>query len=98
LKTLISRKIPLALIRNSTLPLDEFQKTVEESGASDYFNVDKNIVLSGESGVFKPHKEIFEACLKKCNLMHLDPQRILFVGNETEADVVGMNSVRLVLT
>ena len=46
-----------------------------------------------QKGVGKPHKEIFEACIKKCNMGHVKPERILFVGNETDVDVVGGKNV-----
>jgi FMN phosphatase YigB (HAD superfamily) len=45
--------------------------------------------------VGKPDRQIFEAALRKCELEHLqqNPQRIVYIGNETELDVKGGKSM-----
>jgi len=94
LEELFQQEIPMALIRNSSLPREEFQICLQESDAEKYFHVDKNVVLSGEVGAEKPNTQIFYAALQKCNMTELHakaPERILFIGNELEADVVGGN-------
>jgi len=88
--------IPIALVRNSTLPCEEFQQTLIRCGGDKFFDVRHNVVLSGEVGVVKPHPKIFHAVLDKHNMteLHLNsPHRILFIGNETRADVVGGNNM-----
>jgi hypothetical protein len=50
LDALQQKRIPFALIRNTTLPPAEFQKVVDEVHANKYFHIDRNIVLSGDTG------------------------------------------------
>ena len=50
LETLLDRNIPFALVRNTTLPPQEFQQTLNLSGAQKYFSIDKNVILSGDVG------------------------------------------------
>jgi len=43
-------------------------------------------------GFGKPDKRVFEALLAKCDMTELhstSPESILFIGNETDADIVG---------
>jgi len=92
LEELRKNDLPFALVRNSNLPATEFQKELQRAGVEKYFHVDRNVVLAGEEGVMKPDKKIFEAILQKCqqsDLHQTHPHRIIFVGNETQIDVVG---------
>lgn len=57
LEFLTQKNIPFALVRNTTLPPQEFQNTLEKAGASKYFRVDKNVVLSGDVGRFSHFKK-----------------------------------------
>jgi len=85
--------IPVALIRNTALPSLQFQQhSLESTGFHHYFNVSKNVVLSGEAGVEKPDPRIFQLAIEKVDmheLQHRAPHRILFIGNETDVDVLG---------
>jgi len=96
LQRLSSSSVPISLVRNSTKAPTEFQKSLISSGASKYFDIERNVVLSGEVGAVKPDKRIFEALIRKCNrcdLQRESPERILLVGNETAADIMGANQM-----
>eukprot|EP01117_Protostelium_nocturnum_P005749 TRINITY_DN2073_c0_g1_i1.p1 TRINITY_DN2073_c0_g1~~TRINITY_DN2073_c0_g1_i1.p1 ORF type:complete len:282 (+),score=116.88 TRINITY_DN2073_c0_g1_i1:383-1228(+) len=96
LRILQNNGIPICLLRNSSLTGEEFQKKIDSKGAGEFFHYERNVVLSGEVGFVKPHPNAFKATLEKCGLEGLhssNPKRILFVGNETEADVIGSNGM-----
>ena len=48
------------------------------------------IVISGEFGYVKPHRSIFEAALDE---LGASPERVLFVGDRWDADMVGAYQV-----
>ena len=96
LERLASANIPIALIRNSELDESDFQKRLSLTGTAKYFDVKTNVVLSGELGFEKPDPKIFVHCLRKCKLQHQlekSPHRVLYIGNETDVDIVGANAV-----
>eukprot|EP01118_Nematostelium_gracile_P004971 TRINITY_DN15939_c0_g1_i1.p1 TRINITY_DN15939_c0_g1~~TRINITY_DN15939_c0_g1_i1.p1 ORF type:complete len:260 (-),score=71.93 TRINITY_DN15939_c0_g1_i1:109-888(-) len=93
LQRLKDEGIPIALLRNSTLPGEVFNKTILQCEAHHYFDVEKNVVLSGDIGFAKPDRKLFEALLEKCQMSHVHPHKILFVGNETAYDIKGGNNM-----
>jgi FMN phosphatase YigB (HAD superfamily) len=44
-------------------------------------------------GYEKPDVRLFQYCLQKANAENIPRDRILMVGNETEADIAGANSM-----
>jgi len=93
LNLLRDHNIPIGLIRNSKLPASEMRKKLAKVKVDSFFEV---VVMAGDVGIQKPNKEVFELAVKEANIeqLHKDrPERILFVGNETDKDVVGANRV-----
>jgi len=93
LDVLKKHNIPVGLIRNSKLPASEMRKKLAKVNVDSFFRV---VVMAGDVGCQKPNKEVFELAVKEANIeqIHKDrPERILFVGNETDLDVVGANAV-----
>jgi len=93
LNQLTQSKVPIALLRNTKASYVEFEKTLRMYGADVYFSKE-NTVLASDVGRKKPDPLIFQAVIDKCNLHELQknsPKKILMVGNETEADVMGAN-------
>jgi putative hydrolase of the HAD superfamily len=88
LASLNQRGIPLGLVANwdSNLP-----SLTEELGIRKFFSV---IVPSQAVGVEKPDKEIFRCAAEKLSLS-LSADRILYVGNEYRADVLGAREAGL---
>ncbi|PRP81816.1 hypothetical protein PROFUN_10805 [Planoprotostelium fungivorum] len=93
LRLIQNNNVPLCLLRNSTLTGPEFQKKIDSVGAGEFFTWDTNIILSGETGFQKPHPSVFRAAVQKCFPDGEEPSRVLFIGNETEADVIGSNNM-----
>lgn len=94
LNQLSQYKVPIALLRNTRASYEEFEKTLQLYGANVYFNKN-NTILASEIGRKKPDPLMFQAVIDKCKLHELQnnsPKRILMVGNETKADVVGANN------
>jgi len=92
LQRLMENKIPIALIRNSSLMREQFEQTLIRTGVQKYFSIEHNVILGGEVGFAKPDRRIFETALRKMgmeDIHNLRPERILFVGNETAADILG---------
>jgi len=53
-----------------------------------WVGLDRRVDLGAE----KPERRIFEALLAKCNMQQAhehDPRSVIFIGNETQVDVVG---------
>jgi len=91
LEKLTQLGISIILVRNTRSTFQEFQKTLIHFGVEKFFG-DNNTVLAGEVGIRKPDRAIFEAVLNKSNkheLQQASPEKILMIGNETEADVKG---------
>jgi len=91
LERLRTAQVPIALLRNTKGAFVDFEKTLIRFGVSKYFNAD-NVVIAGDVGVQKPNKLIFQSLLNKCNMNELhqrSPEKILMVGNETIADILG---------
>jgi len=90
LQKLKRNNIRMGLIRQSRLPRNAFQLVLEKIELQDFFEV---IVLSGEVGFRKPQREIFEHGLKMAKLESVPKNRILYVGNETNTDILGARTV-----
>ncbi|HSS20778.1 MAG TPA: HAD-IA family hydrolase [Pyrinomonadaceae bacterium] len=87
--SLIQQKgIPLGLVANWDRDLPEL---TERLGIKQYF---ATIVSSQEAGVEKPDPAIFESALRKLSLP-VGNDRVLYVGNEYRADVMGARSAGL---
>jgi len=74
------------LIRNSKTPRPVFLEILKKLELKDYFDV---VILSGEIGYKKPHKNLMDKCVQISGLESVLPEKILFIGNETGADVLG---------
>lgn len=88
--------IPIGLVRNSSTTSSIFNSiSLEPTGASRFFNIERNVVLAGEFGVEKPDPRIFHGLLDKCRAKKFmkRPERILMVGNCTKEDIIGGRSV-----
>jgi len=91
LDDLKARDFRLGLISNAT---SLARRVSDHLGLSKYF---ETIVISDEVGFRKPDKRIFRLAAKNVNLA---PNRIIYVGDKFEVDVVGakkagMNSILL---
>src|SRR5207244_3405297 len=82
------RRLPLGLVANWDSNLSQL---VEELGIKDLFNV---IIASQEAGVEKPARELFQIAAARLGLV-TEPSRILYVGNEYRADVLGARAAGL---
>ena len=68
-------------------------QTLEEAHVAHFFDA---VVMSGDVGTAKPDPIIFQHMVEQLHLDHLhktNPRRIIFVGNETDVDVVGANGI-----
>lgn len=90
LEALKSRGYRLGLIRNSKMPEAAMRQRLQRLGVEHYFDV---VVMSGDVGCEKPDPRIFHEAQKRAEVGHLPPQSIIFIGNETEVDIHGANSV-----
>eukprot|EP01102_Stenamoeba_stenopodia_P001881 TRINITY_DN116_c0_g2_i1.p1 TRINITY_DN116_c0_g2~~TRINITY_DN116_c0_g2_i1.p1 ORF type:complete len:284 (+),score=66.79 TRINITY_DN116_c0_g2_i1:317-1168(+) len=93
LEKLKDNNFRICLVRNSKLPEAEFNKILERYKADKYFEA---VILGGDLGHAKPSKKVFEAAVNALKLHDLHekaPHEILFVGNETEADIIGGKSM-----
>mmetsp|Transcript_8436 Transcript_8436/g.12837 ORF Transcript_8436/g.12837 Transcript_8436/m.12837 type:complete len:256 (+) Transcript_8436:57-824(+) len=87
-----------ALIRNSTLPNKEMMKTLHTYKVDHLFDI---VVMSGDCKAEKPSKQIFQYTVdqlasKSCQFAKLiseNEKSIVFIGNETDADIVGANAM-----
>lgn len=62
---------------------DQQRKKLRETGLSEYF---EEVVISGDLGISKPDKRIFEEMIE---LMGVEPPEILYIGDDYEADFLG---------
>jgi FMN phosphatase YigB (HAD superfamily) len=93
LQKLKDNGVPVALIRNSTLPRETFVNNLKEAGVYHLFDT---VVMSGDVGHEKPASPIFQRAVSELSLDHLhtkEPHSFIFIGNETEADVKGANAM-----
>lgn len=72
---------PLGLITNGDS--DQQRQKLDETGIAGYFN---SVVVSGDVGVAKPARQIFERSAAE---LGLSPSELLFIGDNPENDVHG---------
>ena len=65
--------------------------TLEENGILQYFDT---IILSGEVGVLKPEKEIFDIALREIGIKN--PAKVMHVGDSPIEDVLGARNAGLI--
>lgn len=82
-------KLPVAMIRNSELEDSDFQNRLVDAEMHKFFDVRTNVVLSSDIGVGKPDPKLYHFCLEKAKQQHIQPHRILFIGNEAAVDIQG---------
>jgi len=93
LNLLKQHNVPIGLIRNSKIPVHQMRKKLAKVDVDSFFTV---VVMAGDAGYQKPNREVFELAVKEANIERLhqeNPERILFIGNETDLDIVGANGV-----
>ena len=61
------------------------RNVINNTGLRDYFDA---IIISGELGVEKPERKIFEVALKR---LGVKAENAVMVGNRIDADIVGAN-------
>ena len=81
----LSKKYRLALLSNYPLP-DAIRLSLIKFGVEKLFNP---IIVSGDLGFIKPHRMIFDKLLTD---LDLPPEKVLFVGDDWVADVVGASA------
>ena len=72
---------PLGLITNGDS--DQQRQKLEQTGIAGYFH---SVVVSGDVGVAKPGRQIFERSAEE---LGLQPDKLLFIGDNPENDVRG---------
>lgn len=81
----LSKKYRLALVSNYPLS-DAIRLSLAKFGVDKFFNP---TIVSGDLGIIKPHRMIFDKLLADLNL---PPDQVLFVGDDWVADVVGASA------
>jgi HAD superfamily hydrolase (TIGR01509 family) len=76
-------KLKIALISNAARSTQTYSRTLKALGIGDFFD---HFVISCEIGYLKPRKEIFSHAL---DLLDVEPEKALHVGDLFRADVVG---------
>ena len=84
----LSKTVKLGLISNSYL-IEEQKLRIEGSGLGKYF---ADIVISAETGFYKPAPEIFLLLVEKHGLL---PGQCLFVGDSEKHDIQGAKGAGL---
>ncbi len=72
---------PLGLITNGDG--SQQRQKLQQTGIADYFS---SVVISGDIGVAKPQREIFDRSAEE---LQLSPSELLFIGDNPHADVGG---------
>ena len=72
---------PLGLITNGDG--NQQRQKLQRTGIAEYFT---SVVISGDIGVAKPQREIFERSAEE---LGLKPNELLFIGDNPQADVLG---------
>jgi putative hydrolase of the HAD superfamily len=90
LETLHHRRYKLGLITNSMLPMWMRDVELRAYEIIDYFDVR---LSSGDVGYMKPHPLIYHKALE---MLHVQPEQALFVGDRPANDIAGANAVGLV--
>jgi FMN phosphatase YigB (HAD superfamily) len=85
LETLRKNRYKLAMIANAGSI--GARNVIASCRLEDYFDA---IVISGELGIEKPAREIFEAALDK---LRVKAENTIMVGNRIDADIVGANRI-----
>ena len=85
LKTLHASGYPLGMISNG----DTEELSTHLNGAADLF---ETVVTSEELGVYKPHRQIFDATLQK---MGVEKETAAYVGDTISSDVSGAKNAGL---
>eukprot|EP01089_Gocevia_fonbrunei_P002718 TRINITY_DN12624_c0_g1_i1.p1 TRINITY_DN12624_c0_g1~~TRINITY_DN12624_c0_g1_i1.p1 ORF type:complete len:238 (-),score=35.77 TRINITY_DN12624_c0_g1_i1:42-755(-) len=85
--------IPIGMIRNSSLSRVQMRRRLETVEVDHFFEV---VVMAGEVGTQKPSPEVFLLAVEEAGIKHIhekNPERIIYVGNETALDIVGANNL-----
>tara|TARA_Y100001960_G_C14757665_1_gene872126 strand:+ start:1604 stop:2344 length:741 start_codon:yes stop_codon:yes gene_type:complete len=87
-----SDKIPLGLITNGLTQDQNLKLNIEVGGKKlrDYFDV---CLISEEVGITKPNEEIFKIA---CSALKIEPNKIMFVGDNPYDDVEGANNAGMI--
>ncbi len=80
LQTLREQGYRLGVLSNRRKPFRDYLEAAELAG---YFDV---ILAAGEVGVWKPHRQIFEAAARR---LQTPLQRVVYVGDNYFADILG---------
>lgn len=83
----LDRSYKLALLTNGAPDLQ--QEKIAASGLGAFFDA---IAVSGEHGIGKPRREIFDLLLAK---LAVDPSEAAMVGNSMERDILGAKNAGL---
>jgi putative hydrolase of the HAD superfamily len=75
----------LALLTNGVVDLQ--REKIEGAGLESHFDV---ITISGEVGLGKPDRQVFDLTLKR---LDLSADEVVMVGNSLESDIAGANGV-----
>jgi putative hydrolase of the HAD superfamily len=78
---LTARNVPIRIASNFDARLRAVVR-----GLTELANCAANLVISSEVGFRKPHTAFYQAT---CTSLRLPPERVLFVGDDLENDVVG---------
>ena len=84
LRKLTKARYKVALIANDE-DAASARNVITNTGLKDYFDT---IVISGELGVKKPDRKIFEVALKS---LGVKAENVVMVDNRVDADIVGAN-------
>lgn len=90
LETLQRKDYKIGLITNSMMPMWMRDVELKAYGILDFFDVR---LTSGDVGYMKPHPEIFQRALQ---ILDVQPQRSLFVGDRPANDIAGANAAGLI--
>lgn len=88
LRDLIKAGYKLAIVANDE-DAASVRNIINSTGLKDYFDT---IVISGELGIEKPDKKIFEVALQSVGVK---AERAVMVGNRLDVDIVGANRSRM---
>jgi len=66
---------------------EDQRKKLNKFGIKDYFST---IVISGDIGFAKPNPKIF---LESINILNVDPQDVIYIGDMIEMDIIAANKV-----
>lgn len=89
LRRLKKEGVKTAAICVCSLHVDGLRRFLAHFGHDDLFDV---IVCANEmEGTDRPLDAAYNAAIEKLDLKNMEPQRLLFVGNETDQDIVGGN-------